>query len=805
MLNWLKKLFQGKRGKSSEFQESPSQVNTQTKTHEIKSSNASIPAQSGNSQIDINKSPKITALVRQTSIADASEKFVQARSSSKRARPPVQPSPVSEAVWFPPGKTVKVADYCISGGMVYVGTYLECSGPYAQIDPCLINPRLRINKSKPDYAGSGMGYWPSYSEIPPKCRAAYLEWLASSRSDPNAYIGYVFLFFYGLERRVFKDLRALKIDDSGELTQIKAEVERLLKIYGNNNSFNEYASCFLDVCRLLQKSEDFYKIQPPLEKTGWEVPLSIKIVLGQRSVLGEPIPVDWLLSWYLHSEQARLRTPATRCAEEFRRLLRRRYLEKYGEGMILKPNKRRLKFDYRPASSGFSGLPLAIEVGDLPDITARSGPLKKLQVLIDECTDALAPYSRWLGRNADSRDYTAALALLPPELIEDFEDSDIRKLRQWLAQTLGANQHLLIGGKELLSQWSSSSSEKLTKKESMMLSQGLEKFGYGIEPDVRFRGKPLKSNGQIVLFRLGAENTSTPSKEYTAAALLLHLAVTVASADNVVDIAAQQYLEGYLETSLHLSEAERVRLRAHLVWLLQEKLSLRGLKPKLNEMTSDEKAGVVNFLISVAGADGHISPKEISILTKIYPLLGFEADEVYSHIHIFSTASQVRPATEPVTVRPASSKLDGFAIPIPPEIEDENTEVAREHALSSFTLDLKAIRQKQAESAKVANLLGAIFEEDELEPSEPEPQSAVELEVSIAGLDSVHSLFLQAIAQQDTWSRDALETKATDLGLMLDGALEVINDSAFDTCDEALTDGEDPIEINAEVLEQLLP
>ena len=40
---------------------------------------------------------------------------------------------------------------------------------------------------------------------------------------------------------------------------------------------------------------------------------------------------------------------------------------------------------------------------------------------------------------------------------------------------------------------------------------------------------------------------------------------------------------------------------------------------------------------------------------------------------------------------------------------------------------------------------------------------------------------------------------------MLDGALEVINDSAFDTCDEALTDGEDPIEINAEVLEQLLP
>ncbi|MGD1904764.1 MAG: TerB N-terminal domain-containing protein [Leptolyngbyaceae cyanobacterium] len=812
MLGWLKKIFQGIKKPSSGSQKRQNSYQPDIKYPKVKSPTVPNPA----------SVRETTAETRQTSqkasLSKKPSKAFRSTQKSKTQAPP--PPPKATAVWVPPGKSVQVGDYLIPGGMVYVGKRLKTGGSYAQTEPCLINPRLRVDRQRPDHEGSGMDYWPAYSQISPACRAAYLEWLAGERCDPNAYIGYIFLFFYGLERRVLRDYQTLKLDTAEELAQITTEVERLLDIYGDNDSFSGYGARFLTVCRVLHNSEDWARVEPPLTQTGWGMPLNLKLALGRMVADGQPIPMDWMWSWYLHSEQTRLRTPATRCAEEFRKLLRLRYQQRYGEGLVIKPNKRKLKIEYHPASAGFFGVDLSdllsnIDIGHLPDVTTLSGPLNKLQTLVDDCTDALDPYSRWLGRNRENSDPKAALALLPPELVDDLEDSSVRQLKQWLAQTLGERERVVIAGDLLLSQWSTSPSVKLTKKESITLAQGLEKLGYGIEPDVRFGGKPPKGDRQAVLFRLTDEAMATPSQNYTAATLMMHLAATVANSDAVVDAAEQQYLEEHLESALHLSAAERIRLRAHLTWLLQEKLSLRGLKTKLSIMTSDERAGIANFLISVAGADGHISPQEISMLTKIYPLLGFEADQVYSHIHNFSTVSQMPSAMvedrsqgtiTPVTVRPASTTAKGFAIPAPPETESSSTETPEiSQDPAGFTLDLAAIQHKQAESAKVANLLGDLFEEDEPEIVASSSMPVSESEVSIAGLDSLHSQFLSEIAQQTTWDRDALEATADKLGLMLDGALEIINDAAFDACDDPLTDGEDPIEIDTDVLEQLLP
>lgn len=821
MLDWLSKLLKWTSNQSSKIRKTQSRDQPQVRTQNVQSSRPNHPTSSDRAPEGITKALKRSSSPNSKSIIDTSNQSDQSRSAARstessashlssatvarKSKPQIPLPPFAPTdIWVPPGKSVKVADFLLPGGMVYVGTRIETDSAYEQVDPCLINPKLRIETNRPDFEGNGMGYWPSYSEIPPVCRAAYLEWLANGRTDPDAYIGYVFLFFYGLERRVLRDLQSLKIDASEEVTQISAEVERLLKIYGENNSFKVYASQFLDICRLFQNSEDLGEIQPLLERTAWEVPLSIKIGLGQRANSGHPIPMNWLLSWYLHSEQNCLRTPATRCAKEFQKLLQLKYQEKYGTGIILKANKRRLKVHYRPASSGFIGSNIKIQIDDLPDITAQTGPLNKLKILIDECTNALDPYSRWLGKNSGNLDSKVALALLPSELIEDFEDSDVRDLRQWLAQTLGNNQHINIAAEDLLNRWVSTAAEKLTKKEATTLSQGLGKLGYGIEPDIRFGGKSIKKSSRIVLFKLGSDDITTLSKEYIEATLLLHLAATVAKADDTVDVSEQQHLEEHLESSQHLTETEQVRLRAHLSWLLQEKLSLRGLKNKLGKMTTDEKAGIANFLISVAGADGHIHPKEILTLSKIYPFLGFNTSDIYSHIHNFNTAFPVTSATAPVTVKPALAKKNGFIIPVPPDAEVEN-EGAQINETPSFELNLETIRQKQTESSKVADLLGEIFEEEEPVLSSSESLVEVEPEFSIADLDTVHSQFLLIIVQQASWDRDGLEIKASNLGLMLDGALEVINDATLELYDEALTDGDNPIEINSDLSAELLP
>lgn len=153
----------------------------------------------------------------------------QAR-STPTMNSPLSPSSTPSSTWVHPGEEVTIAGYSISSGLIYVGTGLKAVGGYTNsIEPALIDPALLVANFDPDYSGSTMNYWPSYSTISPRARAAYLEWLARGRKDPSINISYVFLFFYGLERRVLID--AQKSEDArADVELIITEVERVLLI-----------------------------------------------------------------------------------------------------------------------------------------------------------------------------------------------------------------------------------------------------------------------------------------------------------------------------------------------------------------------------------------------------------------------------------------------------------------------------------------------------------------------------------------------------------------------------------------------
>ncbi|NJR50527.1 MAG: hypothetical protein HC780_14120 [Leptolyngbyaceae cyanobacterium CSU_1_3] len=98
--------------------------------------------------------------------------------------------------WVPADQTVQVGNYSLPG-LVYVGNGLMSLRSYTHVEPCLIRPKLKIDCPHPDYAGKQMHYSPSYQEMKPASRAAYLEWLSQGRRTPKTYIGYVWLFFMG--------------------------------------------------------------------------------------------------------------------------------------------------------------------------------------------------------------------------------------------------------------------------------------------------------------------------------------------------------------------------------------------------------------------------------------------------------------------------------------------------------------------------------------------------------------------------------------------------------------------------------
>src|ERR1700733_13322378 len=147
--------------------------------------------------------------------------------------PPTSPPPCRSLgdPWIHPEQEVTVDRFLIKGGMIYVGTdLLSIKG--CEAEPALINPTKQVAQSAADCHIRHTSYWPSYDSISPEARASYLQWLATGKLDPEADLGYVFLYFYGLERRVLWDATHNQ-QVRTELPLIEEEVCRLLDIYGN--------------------------------------------------------------------------------------------------------------------------------------------------------------------------------------------------------------------------------------------------------------------------------------------------------------------------------------------------------------------------------------------------------------------------------------------------------------------------------------------------------------------------------------------------------------------------------------------
>jgi uncharacterized tellurite resistance protein B-like protein len=633
-----------------------------------------------------------------------------------------------------------------------------------------------------------MGYWPSYSNIEPGCRAAYLQWLADGRHAPNACIGYVFLYFYGLERRLLVDAKRSNAAIA-ERAELLAEVQRLLDIYGTNGSFRSYAGALMSV--LASASGDRrYLTAPPTRKSGWDLPAELRLGLGQLAADRLPLPVAWALAWLRLHPEGWLRTPATRCPEEFDEVFGRRYRERCGEGMIIRPGSASLARSYHPASAAISEWHAAS--GErIPDVGDLSGPLAMLREVAGEACSELDAYSRYLGRHPDAAGAAAALALLP-EGIDRPWDSATQAMVAWAQDTLRSGEYSQVAAAELITRWSAACPPaRSARQDAVMLALVLERHGLGLEPDVRFGGRAVTGQAPVILFRRGAEVISAAGDGYRAAATVTHLGAAVAAADGRVATAEQDLLERQVARAFSLADDERRRLHALFLRALADPPTPVALRKRATLLSAEERRQAGELLVAVAAADGEIAPAEADLLGRLLDILGLDVQRM------LGDAAVRRP--EPLArMRTAGLPARGFAIPkpvAPPEPERKTIIVSLDPAL---------IAARLAESARAASYLAEIFTDDAVADAASPPGLPVMAVTGRAGLDPPHTALLERLSAQPTWARCELEALAAGLGLLTDGAVEALNDAAYDLAGEPLCEGADPIDINHYALEEML-
>lgn len=684
--------------------------------------------------------------------------------------------------WLAENESINVAGLAIPGGLLYI---TERATQFGQSEPSLIDATLRVARSPMNLTERQMPYWPSYRSITPEARRAYLQWLAGGRRQP-ADAGYVFLFFYGLERRVLIDAPS-DPQAMAEIPAIKAEVERLLGLYGDNNSFLGYATRFLAHIDAGAVQPQSYLSGPGASPAdGYELPIPLRVALGQMAVDKYPLNSSWALAWALAEPNISRRTPVTRCPEQFTALFKHEFTKRYPNGIVLPQNKTKLKVAYRPASAGLN-IP-AVAVGDLPDVAATSGTRNKLQVIVEDCTTVLDAFSRYLGRNPDAGDSLEAILQLPTELWPTEAKAELEQLEKRVG-----GETICMSFGELAGRFKSAGA--LSRDKVTALARALESKRIGLEPDVLSGSRTPKAEDTIALFAADSdEGTLRATDAYCAAAVTLDLASAVAAADGDTSREEISLLSGHIDSWDHLCVAHRKRLKAHLQIQLKQPPTLASLKKKLEPLTLEAKRKIASFLAHLAHADGEVTPQEVKLLERVYKSLALDPQFVYSDLH----SAAVRP----------SQVVEAMTSTAAPATAAE----ASEGTGSGFALDMSKVARLQQETAEVSALLASVFNEESptetsgaLEPEAPleqEGNSAEQL-ATVHGLDVEHSALLRLLVSRTEWSRAELEDAASDMELMLDGALERINDTAFELFDMPVTEGDDPIEINPEILDEL--
>ncbi|MEE4379518.1 MAG: tellurite resistance TerB C-terminal domain-containing protein, partial [Candidatus Competibacteraceae bacterium] len=215
-----------------------------------------------------------------------------------------------------------------------------------------------------------------------------------------------------------------------------------------------------------------------------------------------------------------------------------------------------------------------------------------------------------------------------------------------------------------------------------------------------------------------------------------------------------------------------------------------GLKQRLGEISAAEKTAISHILISVAHADGRIDSKEVKQLEKLYTTLGLDKEQVTSDIHAMAAKSEL------VTVDLRDPETT-FSIPKP------TTEVG---VSKSFRLNEELIRIREEETRQVKGVLESIFAdqaEDEVDIDSTPAMIAVRSN-PLAALDEAHQHLFHCLLTRETWERSALHEICKEQGLMVDGAMEVLNEWAFDNANALLIDDGEPVYVDVNLAMEII-
>jgi uncharacterized tellurite resistance protein B-like protein len=626
-------------------------------------------------------------------------------------------------------------------------------------------------------------YWPCYHDATSRQRAAYLDWIYGGRRDPKVELGYVFIFFYGLERRILVD------EKDHEL--IAEELLRLLPIYGASRSFANYAGALLWLTIYLGGERGLLSknvVDRAINATPrWGEDL-LRYCLGYFSRRALAWPVELLYEVAARDERAIKSVVVRRQSEKFKTLFANRLRQPYPDGYWCQPSSRERKLEYRPASATLVALK-AIESKTIPQFSLSGKKLTPLINLWNECVSQLKAYDRASHGGTIEIPTAEAYESLPSEL----RSGDHPEAHLWEEVIkIHADDHgwpvVKIGELAALKKYASRA--RLTKKQSASLVKTADALHLAIEPDTRITNKNYQWDECVAVYRDTPDNTSEKELDaFRTASILLQLGLSIAQADNDIADEELSQIAERLDQQFEFGESVSKRLKA-LQYLLTTKrnadISIARTLEKTMSLAARRAVG--DYLLMIAGADQVICAEERKVLRRAYRGLGIPAHELEKKLAAFDAANVVRDHLQ---------KSDSSDVTVLPALDLERIRAIREETsrvqelLHSVLCQVEqnadaSILQEMVEANQPASI-ESFGRANSIATDQPlvealavakygSSTAAIVDSSAFSGLTDRYQSFCKLLITRDRWNKDELRAAARQYGLMLNAAFEAINE-----------------------------
>lgn len=690
--------------------------------------------------------------------------------------------------WYPPGQAVSHAGLHIPGGMIYAADRpLWWPGEPSAIIVSADVARSSANPSQ------DFGYYPHYEHLMPEQRRCYLEWLSKGRVDSDPAIrssGYLFVFFYGLERRIL-----VEGDRDPVLLE---EIVRLLQHYGpvqKSRSLKSYALQLLHFAGW-QLGPDYYRaLWPRLLEFDGERPDQdgMRFVLANLHQRGEAL--DWTVAYRIAmgNEESRRSTVVTKARDKFWELFQQRFYQKFPGGLLLQSAKQSTLVQYRPASSALIQLSRERKRGNpfelrLPNVAGMHRQFKALPEIWNSCVDDLSGYSRTLSSKKQGQGAgLAAWLALPPDLRRVDDHPARAAFEEFLASAPREDEYVFLPVSVLATLAGIEERTKLSAAQSRQVADLVFGLGWQLAPDPKVTGIPLAWNQEMALYAAIPDETTGP--HVSGLIRLLYLAVTLAAADGIIE---PEELESFnkLVSSQLQRETDWRHLRATEASLRRDaNVALRALPQMAKLIPAESRTFVLRTMAHIAAADSEVTLDEMKILRRMARAFDLDPGSVEKLL-------REDEAFREVSVAGRGTKKSGEAIPARPNEQP-----------AAFALDHDRIKALTQETHEVISMLSVVMSEPEEAPSAaataPPVVSADPAEPIpwLEGLEARYRAAVLTLVRHDELTTVDFDALAASHHLMPDDLFSAVNTWSDETLGDFLLErGE-----NVRIFRTLLP